>query len=198
MEIFILVIASLLWTCRADDSDGNVARTAIDDHGPKSVKAGCCGTQREEALDARKNKESSQSCTKGKEIEHGWCNSKDSHNKYGLLKDDNQAQNLKEEKDENNKRTNSNVFILIKGGTFVIGTDKPFIPQDAEAPARKVILSNFYIHKFEVSNKEFSTFIKQTHHLTEVSSFFFPSYQTFQSIEVTSLKPSNSRTKCMQ
>ena len=172
MEIYILVIASLFWTCCANDSDGNVASTATDDHGPKSVKSDCCGTQREEALDAREDKESLQSCTKGDEKENGWCNPKDSHNKYSLSKDDN-LQNLKEEEKDGNKRTKLNEFILIKGGTFVIGTDKPFIPQDAEAPARKVILSDFYMHKFEVSNEEFLTFIKQTQHLTEVSRFSY-------------------------
>lgn len=180
MEIYILVLVSVFWTCCAHANDGNVARPATDE---SDKEAGCCGTQRGQPLDARRKKESPQSCTKGTEKGNSGCSSKDSHNKYSILKNNNK-QNVKE-RDEN-QRIYSNELILIKGGSFVIGTDKPFIPQDAEAPARKVILGNFYIHKFEVSNNEFSTFIKETRHLTEVDIKFlslflfkFLSYQIF-------------------
>ena len=174
MEIYILLFTSLICTCHVDGSNGNVARPATDHNGPKSAKTGCCETQREIPLEARKGKESPQSCTKGSEKQNGGCNSKDSHDKYNHFKSDiNKKQSSKENSDDESKRTDSNEFILIKGGSFVIGTDKPFIPQDAEAPARKVTLHNFYIHKYEVSNNDFSSFIKETQHLTEVCQVKF-------------------------
>ena len=65
-----------------------------------------------------------------------------------------------------------NKFILIKGGGFFVGTDKPFIPQDGEAPARKVYIDDFYINEFEVSNEEFLMFFQETQYVTEVKGLY--------------------------
>jgi len=64
-----------------------------------------------------------------------------------------------------------NRFILIKGGGFFVGTDEPFIPQDGEAPARKVYIDDFYINEFEVSNEEFLMFFQETQYVTEAEKF---------------------------
>ena len=71
-----------------------------------------------------------------------------------------------------------NKFVLVKGGNFVIGTDKPFIPQDGEGPAREIFLADFYINEFEVSNKEFLKFVTEENYSTEVNEISAPSLHT--------------------
>ena len=68
-----------------------------------------------------------------------------------------------------NKRTNQMVFI--EGGTFTMGTNKPYLPRDGEGPARPVRLKSFFADIYEVSNAEFGLFVKSTGHVTEVSVF---------------------------
>lgn len=59
----------------------------------------------------------------------------------------------------------------IDAGTYFIGTNNPVVVADGEGPKRKVILDSFYIDKFEVSNEEFATFVKNTGYVTEAENF---------------------------
>lgn len=59
----------------------------------------------------------------------------------------------------------------IDAGTYFVGTNNPVIVADGEGPKRKVILDSFYIDKFEVSNEEFATFVKNTGYVTEAENF---------------------------
>lgn len=52
-----------------------------------------------------------------------------------------------------------------------MGTDKPILYLDAESPARKVNLPDFYIDKYEVTNSQFVEFVKQTNHMTDAQRF---------------------------
>ncbi|XP_031572586.1 formylglycine-generating enzyme-like [Actinia tenebrosa] len=67
------------------------------------------------------------------------------------------------------KRTNQMVYL--KGGVFTMGTDKPFIILDGEAPARKVRVRPFYMDVYEVSNAEFELFVNDTGYTTEAEKF---------------------------
>lgn len=62
-------------------------------------------------------------------------------------------------------------MVKINAGTYFIGTDSPVFVADGEGPKREVILDNFYIDKFEVSNKEFMTFVNATGYITEAENF---------------------------
>lgn len=64
------------------------------------------------------------------------------------------------------RRTNQMAFI--EGGVFSMGTDKPFLPLDGEAPARTVRVDSFYADVHEVSNAEFEIFVNSTGYVTEV------------------------------
>jgi sulfatase modifying factor 1 len=63
----------------------------------------------------------------------------------------------------------TNQMVLIKGGDFFMGTEKPLIPPDGEGPARRIKISSFYVDVHEVSNAEFEQFTKKTGYVTEVS-----------------------------
>ena len=65
----------------------------------------------------------------------------------------------------------SNQFVPIPGGVFTMGTDDPLLPQDGEGPARRVQVSHFSIHKYEVSNREFAEFVQETGYVTEAETF---------------------------
>lgn len=64
------------------------------------------------------------------------------------------------------RRTNQ--MVLINGGEFLMGTDKPLFPQDGEGPARRTKIGSFYVDIHEVSNAEFQLFTKDTGYVTEV------------------------------
>ena len=64
-----------------------------------------------------------------------------------------------------------NQFLLISGGEFKMGTDQQVLPQDGEGPARRVHVSDFFIHKYEVSNSEFAEFVEETGYVTEAEKF---------------------------
>ncbi|GIY08580.1 formylglycine-generating enzyme [Caerostris darwini] len=61
--------------------------------------------------------------------------------------------------------------VLIKGGKFKMGTDKPVFVADGEGPARQVIIDDFYLEAYEVSNKNFEEFVEKTGHITEAEKF---------------------------
>ncbi|KAG5311590.1 PREDICTED: sulfatase-modifying factor 1 isoform X1 [Acromyrmex echinatior] len=62
-------------------------------------------------------------------------------------------------------------MVKINAGTYFIGTDNPVFVADGEGPKREVVLDNFFIDKFEVSNKEFMTFVNATGYITEAENF---------------------------
>lgn len=62
-------------------------------------------------------------------------------------------------------------LLPIPGGKFTMGTDAPFIPQDGEHPAREVIVSSFLLEKFEVSNRQFAEFVKDTGYITDAEKY---------------------------
>lgn len=66
---------------------------------------------------------------------------------------------------------NINNMIYVDGGLFQMGTNEPVFEADFEGPIRNVTVSPFYIDKFEVSNEDFSTFVKETGYITEAEKF---------------------------
>ena len=83
-----------------------------------------------------------------------------------------------------------NNMVLINGGTFKMGSDKPIFPADGEGPGRKTIISSFYMDIHEVSNSEFARFVAETGYKTEAESFgdsfacdYFLSNETINTIE---------------
>ncbi|KAK2584597.1 hypothetical protein KPH14_006955 [Odynerus spinipes] len=62
-------------------------------------------------------------------------------------------------------------MVKIDGGTFSIGTNDPIFVADGEGPKREVVLDDFYIDKFEVSNQDFADFIRSTGFKTEAEKF---------------------------
>lgn len=81
------------------------------------------------------------------------------------LQESNVNENMKRNK-KTKSRTNQMVFVT--GGEFTMGTDRPYLPRDGEAPARKVRVKSFYADVYEVSNAEFALFVESTGHVTEV------------------------------
>lgn len=60
---------------------------------------------------------------------------------------------------------------FIPGGSYQIGTDKKYFIADKEAFIRNVTLKAFYIDKYEVTNRDFNEFIKDTNYITEAENF---------------------------
>ncbi len=61
--------------------------------------------------------------------------------------------------------------VLIKGGTALVGTARPQIPDDGENPLRKVTVKSFRIGATTVTNAEFARFIEDTGYVTEAERF---------------------------
>lgn len=59
----------------------------------------------------------------------------------------------------------------IHGGQYTIGTNKPFFPEDGEAPERPVSVGTFYIDIHEVSNEKFDAFTRATHYTSDAETF---------------------------
>lgn len=62
-------------------------------------------------------------------------------------------------------------MVRIKGGAFEMGTNEPHFPTDLEGPARNVTVASFYLDKYEVSNRDFSQFVRGTGYKTEAEEF---------------------------
>ena len=71
-------------------------------------------------------------------------------------------------KEEIIRTARTNQMAFIESGVFTMGTDKPYLPQDGEAPGRNVQLDAFYADVYEVSNAEFEIFVNSTGYVTEV------------------------------
>lgn len=70
-----------------------------------------------------------------------------------------------------NKYPRTNNMVLIKGGEFTMGTDKPIFVADGESPPRSVLVRQFYLDVHEVSNSEFELFCNKTKFKTEAENF---------------------------
>ncbi|KAI4496131.1 hypothetical protein M0802_007998 [Mischocyttarus mexicanus] len=77
----------------------------------------------------------------------------------------------KVEKKDSKGKPNIEKMSKITGNVFTIGTDNPIFVADGEGPKREVVLDDFYIDQFEVSNKDFSEFVKLTGYKTEAEKF---------------------------
>lgn len=62
-------------------------------------------------------------------------------------------------------------MVLVKGGTYEIGTDEPVFIADGESPARLVYLDDYFIDIHEVSNQDFAEFVKISNFVTEAEKF---------------------------
>lgn len=62
-------------------------------------------------------------------------------------------------------------MVLIPGGEYSIGTNKPVFKEDHEAPERTVQTNAFYVDKYEVSNADFKEFIDNTGYKTYAERF---------------------------
>jgi len=67
------------------------------------------------------------------------------------------------------RRTNN--MEEVSGATFTMGTNSPVFVADREMPARKVTLPSFLLDVHEVSNNEFSLFVRDTGYVTEAEKF---------------------------
>lgn len=76
--------------------------------------------------------------------------------------------NLSDETDLDIKFNN---MVLIEEGIFEMGTDKPVFAMDIEGPLRNKSVRSFYLDKYEVSNEDFSKFVKETKYKTEAEVF---------------------------
>ena len=59
----------------------------------------------------------------------------------------------------------------IPGGEYLMGTNDPWFPEDGEGPERKIILSDFEMDAFEISNFHFLEFVLDTDYITEAEVF---------------------------
>jgi formylglycine-generating enzyme len=57
-------------------------------------------------------------------------------------------------------------FVGLPAGTFLMGTDEPTFPADAEGPVREVTVGAFRIDRYAVTNDRFAAFVAATGHVT--------------------------------
>lgn len=62
-------------------------------------------------------------------------------------------------------------MILVPANDYQVGTDDIAIESDQEGPKRIVKLNSFYLDKYEVSNKDFATFVNKTKYKSEAEQF---------------------------
>ncbi len=61
--------------------------------------------------------------------------------------------------------------VVIPGGTALVGTDAPQIPDDGESPLRRVQVQDFAMGATVVTNAEFADFVAATGYVTEAERF---------------------------
>lgn len=94
------------------------------------------------------------------------------YNKYSKESNEIPEDNNLEANESNLKTPFKTVdMVLIKDGTFEMGTNQPIFQTDNESPARNVTVNAFYIDKYEVSNKDFKEFILSSGYKTEAEVF---------------------------
>jgi sulfatase modifying factor 1 len=62
-------------------------------------------------------------------------------------------------------------MVLVRGGTFLMGSDDPTFPGDGEAPVREVAVGDFWIDPHAVCNADFARFVEATGYRTEAERF---------------------------
>lgn len=62
-------------------------------------------------------------------------------------------------------------MVLIPAGEYQFGTDDIAIEADKEGPKKLIKLDSFYLDKYEVSNRDFMTFVRATNYKTEAEQF---------------------------
>ncbi|XP_055903692.1 formylglycine-generating enzyme [Eupeodes corollae] len=73
--------------------------------------------------------------------------------------------------EKSNESTKFHDMSLIPGGEYQIGTNSPHFPADNESPEYDVQITDFYMDKYEVSNRKFMEFVKATKYVTETEKF---------------------------
>lgn len=70
--------------------------------------------------------------------------------------------------------------VEIPGGTGLLGTAQPHLPQDAEGPLKRTKVKRFWMERDTVTNAQFSAFVDETGYLTEAErigwSFVFAAH----------------------
>ncbi len=150
-----------------DKNGRNVAKTQSipccgNSVGPTTTATDSSGGERGQSGSDQSKGDQEQSCPKGDTS----CGSEDEENnfeksKYSIEKN-------KRSSPDDNDDDDYNKLIQIKGGAYIIGTDDPFFPQDGEGPAREIVVGDFKIQQYEVTNREFSQFVESTGYRTEV------------------------------
>ena len=79
---------------------------------------------------------------------------------------------------DNTCASDNGSLVSVPGGEFIMGTDSTEgFADDGEGPARRVSLRSFRIGRTAVTNREFSAFVRATHHVTQAeelgASFVF-------------------------
>ena len=59
----------------------------------------------------------------------------------------------------------------IPGGSALVGTNRPQIPNDVEAPLRKKRVNAFHMAATTVTNEDFARFMSETGYITEAEEF---------------------------
>ncbi|KAL3183383.1 hypothetical protein MRX96_000345 [Rhipicephalus microplus] len=96
----------------------------------------------------------------------------ENHDEKARLDSENAALNpTRSKNDGGTEHPRTDQMVLVRGGQFEMGTDKPVFVADGENPARPVRVNDFYIDVHETSNAEFERFVKATGHITEAETF---------------------------
>ena len=87
------------------------------------------------------------------------------------------------------RRGSTQGMVKLPGGSFLMGTDDDVgFPADGEGPVREVTLEPFYIGQTAVTNRQFSSFIRDTGYTTEAEeygwSFVFFSFLSEESVRM--------------
>lgn len=108
----------------------------------------------------------------------GWVGSLNSDNKQSCClvertTDQSRIQKQTQNINETISETHSNKsMVLIKGRKFLMGTnDREGFHADQEGPVKDIVVDDFYIDRFAVTNANFSKFVKETNYKTEAERF---------------------------
>lgn len=63
------------------------------------------------------------------------------------------------------------LMTMVPEGNYKLGTKNPIFPADHELERDFHLKENFYLDKYEVSNKEFEAFVKATNYVTDAENF---------------------------
>lgn len=151
--ISYLSLAGLLFIQSCEGEDEKIKESQED--------CGCASLSRNNLVDKSTYSQQSEHSKESCQSEHskGSCQFRQTETDF------NNCETEKSSKDEKDG------MVLIKGGTFTMGTDRPVFQADGEAPARKITVSDYYLDVHEISNAEFEVFVDKTKHTTEAETF---------------------------